>query len=225
MSLFTRLATLVGLIGALASIAAVAHAQEEFPPPQGKGRIVVVASGMSGVDHYRAVSREIAKLGYDVMLFDGNSMENTRGQGVKDAILKAEQAPHGLPGKVAIVGFSLGGGESLFWATPWDDQIAGVIEWYPATGFIQHVDFFVSRLKMPVLMFAGEADHFRDGCCLASKAHVLADAATAAGKDFQLYTYPGADHDFVIDGAHYDKAAYDDAFAKTADRLKQYLGD
>jgi hypothetical protein len=29
-----------------------AIAQKEFPPPQGKGRIVLVASGMSGPSHY-----------------------------------------------------------------------------------------------------------------------------------------------------------------------------
>ena len=224
MTLFFRLATMIAVIGCL-GLATVARAGEEFPPPQGKGRVVVVASGMSEPDHYRRVAKEISKLGYDVVLFDGNAMENTRGQGVKDAIAEAMHAPHGLPGKVAIVGFSLGGGETLFWGTPLEDQVAGVVEWYPATGFIQHVDFFVAHDKVPVLMFAGEADHFRDGCCLASKAHVIADAAVAGGRDFQLFTYPGADHDFVIDGAHYNPHAYDDAFAKTADQLKKYLGD
>ena len=33
-------------------IAALAQAQSEFPPPQGKGRIVVVVSGKSGAAHY-----------------------------------------------------------------------------------------------------------------------------------------------------------------------------
>ena len=98
---------------ALLSATSIAHAQQEFPPPQGKARVVVVASGMSGPEHYAAVSRELAQLGYDVVLFDGNPMEGTHGDGLKTAIQQALQMPHALPGKVALVSFSLGGGLSL----------------------------------------------------------------------------------------------------------------
>ena len=30
----------------------ISRAQKEFPPPQGKGRVVVVSSGASGPEHY-----------------------------------------------------------------------------------------------------------------------------------------------------------------------------
>jgi len=58
-------------MGILAGITAgpVAHAQQEFPPPRGKGGVVVVVSGMSGPAHYETVTREIAQLGYDAVLF------------------------------------------------------------------------------------------------------------------------------------------------------------
>jgi dienelactone hydrolase len=151
-------------------------------------------------------------------------MENTRGQGVKSAILQAQLAPHGLPGKVAVVGFSLGGGEALFWSIGWDDLIAGEVLWYPAQTFIHNIPGWTARIKTPVLMFAGEDDTFR-GCCLVGHAHELADAASAAGAPFTLVTYPGTDHDFVIDGAHYNQRSYDDAFAKTAAKLKEYFGE
>src|SRR5208283_2359900 len=121
-----------------------------------------------------------AKFGYDVVLFDGNEMKGTHGDGVKTAIQKAQQMPHALPGKVALVGFSLGGGMSLFYGTQWPDLVAGSVVWYPATTFIHDVPGFVSRLKVPVLMFAGEDDTYR-GCCLVTTARTLAAAATGSG--------------------------------------------
>jgi alpha/beta superfamily hydrolase len=221
---FSRLAAVIGVLACLIATS-VAHAQQEFPPPQGKGRVVVLASGMSGPEHYTTVAREIAELGYDVVLFDGNGMEGTHGDGVKTAILQAQQMPHALPGKVALVGFSLGGGMSLYYGTQWPDLVSGAVLWYPANSFIHDVPGFVSRLKVPLLVFAGEKDHFRNGCCTADGDRTLATASKAAGLPFELITYPDADHDFVKGGDHYNPKDYTDAFKRTADRLKVYFGD
>ena len=217
-----KLASLAALAGT--AFIFVAHAQQEFSPPQGKGRVVVVASGMSGPEHYTTVSRELAALGFDVVLFDSNPMEGTRGDGLHSAILQAQQMPHALPGKVALVGFSLGGGLSLYYGTQWPDLISGVIAWYPATTFIKDVPGFAARLKMPVLMFAGEKDTYRN-CCLVANAHTLADAAKSAGQPFDLITYPKTEHDFVKGGSHFNSEAYKDAFTRTSARLKELLGN
>jgi dienelactone hydrolase len=130
--------------------------------------------------------------------------------------------PHALPGKAAVVGFSLGGGMALYYASQWPDLVAGVVAWYPATTFIKDVPGFAARLKVPVLMFAGEKDTFRN-CCLVENARNLAAAAKAAGQPFELVTYPKTDHDFVKDGAHYNADSYKDAFQRTSARLKDYL--
>jgi dienelactone hydrolase len=222
MTIFSRFTLFIGILSCIPA-ATAAYAQQEFPPPQGKGRVVVLASGMSGPAHYATVAREIAKLGYDVVLFDGNAMKGTHGDGVKEAIGQARQMPHGLPGKVALVGFSLGGGMSLYYGTQWPDQVAGVVAWYPATSFIKDVPGFVDRLKVPVLMFAGEDDTYRN-CCTVSKAHILETAAKASGLPFELITYPGTEHDFVKGGRHYNAGSYNDALRRTADKLKSYLG-
>ena len=222
MTAMIRLAAAFGAMVLLAQ-ASGARAQTEFPPPQGSGHVVVVASGMSGPEHYQTVARDIAKLGYDVVLFDGNAMEGTHGAGVKSAILQAQQAPHALPGKVALVGFSLGGGMALYYGTQLPDLVTGTVVWYPATTFIKDLPGFAGRLQVPVLMFAGEADTFR-GCCLIDQARALAAAATAAGKPFELVTYPDTDHDFVRDGAHYNPQAYADGLQRTGARLKAYFG-
>ncbi|HEY1711003.1 MAG TPA: dienelactone hydrolase family protein [Rhizomicrobium sp.] len=201
-----------------------AAAQEEFPPPQGKGRLVVAVSGASGPDHYRAVAREIAKLGYDVVLFDGRPMEGTHGAALKSAIAQAQQMPGALPGKIGLVGFSLGGGIALGYGSGWSDTVAVDVVWYPATSAFHDIPGFAARIKAPVVMFAGEADTYRN-CCLIETAHALDAAAKAASAPFTLTTYPGVEHDFVIDGMHYDARTYSDAFAKTAAALKQYLGN
>ncbi|HTP77538.1 MAG TPA: dienelactone hydrolase family protein [Rhizomicrobium sp.] len=200
-----------------------ALAAEEIPPPQGKGRVVVVVSGQSGPDHYRLVAGKIAELGYDVVLFDGNPMEGTHGQGLRDAIAQALQMPHALPGKVGLVGFSLGGAMVLGFGSGWGDQVAVVAAWYPATTPIKDAAAFAGRLNVPVVMFAGESDTYKD-CCLIAKARELADAAKTVNAQFALTTYPDTDHDFVIGGSHFSHDAYDDAFAKTQAALKQYLG-
>src|SRR5580692_569531 len=130
MSFFSRVLPAAAAFACIAA-SAIVYAQQEFPPPQGKGRLVVLASGMSGPEHYTTVAREIAQLGYDVVLFDGNAMEGTHGAGVKTAILQAQQMPHAIHGKVALVGFSLGGGMSLYYGTQWPDLVSGAVLWYP----------------------------------------------------------------------------------------------
>jgi len=224
MKVFPRLAVFFGVFTCLGA-AAAAFAQQEFPPPQGKGRVVVLASGTSGPARYTTVAREIAELGYDVVLYDGNQMLGIHGDGVKADILEAQRMPHALPGKVALVGFSLGAGMYLYFAAQWPDLVAGEVLWYPMNNFIHDVPGFASRLKVPVLMFAGAKDRFHDGCCLADLDSKLAAASTKAGKTFQLIVYPDADHDFVKGEDHYNSKHYTDAFKRTADGLKVFLGD
>jgi len=224
MNAFPRLAAIIGVFACL-SAASVAQAQQEFPPPQGKGRVVVLASGTSGPARYTTVAREIAELGYDVVLYDGNQMMGTHGDGVKADILEAQQMPHALPGKVALVGFSVGGGMYFYFATQWPDLVAGAVLWYPMNNFIHDVPGFASRLKVPLLVFAGAKDHYRNGYCSAELDSKLAAASTAAGKQFQLVVYPDADHDFAKGGDHYNPKDHSDAFKRMAEKLKVFLGE
>ncbi|HUK31884.1 MAG TPA: dienelactone hydrolase family protein [Candidatus Acidoferrum sp.] len=216
----TWFSAMVGVLACLTA-ATAAKAQQEFPPPQGKGRVVVLASGTSGPAHYTTIAREIAELGYDVVLFDGNQMAGTTGDGVKTDIMEAQQMPHALPGKVALVGFSMGGGMYLYYATQWPDMVAGAVIFCPVNSFIHDVPGFASRLKVPVLMFAAAKDH---NCCLAELDNALAAASTAADKTFKLVVYADADHDFVKGEDRYNPKDYSDAFKRMADTLKEFLG-
>jgi len=198
-------------------------AQTEIPPPQGKGRVVVVISGQSGAERYKAPAEQIAGFGYDVILLDGNDLEGSHGQALREAVQAASTSAHGLPGKVGVVGFSLGGGEALAYATRWPDLVAGVVVWYPATMAIQHAADFASGIKVPVLMFAGESDHYKN-CCLIDTARALAAAASAGGKPLDLVTYPRTQHDFIFRGSDYNADATADSWERARARLAQYLG-
>ena len=223
MNRFGQLAAVAAL--GIAAVAPAARGQQEFPPPQGMGRLVVVASGMSGPEHYREVAADIAKLGYDVVLFDGNGEEHTQGQGVKRDIDKARAMTtgHALSGKVALVGFSLGGGMDLYYGTQLPDDVVGVVVWFPANQFIKDVPGFASRTQVPVVAFAGGKDHFRNDCCTADKDQALQQAVKGTGKSFELTVYPDANHDFVEGGEHYNKSASEDALQRTADALKTFF--
>jgi dienelactone hydrolase len=220
----TLLATLAVLL-----VPGLAAGQEEIPPPSGgKAPLVVVLSGATGSGNYRFMAGRIAALGYDVALFDSNALVKSRQveavrAAVKEAIAGARRLPNALPGKVGVVGFSQGGELALGFASMWSDEVAVVAAWYPATRSIKDAAAFAGRLRVPVVMFAGTADEYKF-CCMIDKARELAAAAKAANRPFELTAYPGVQHGFSIPGNGYNASVTDDALARTAAALKQYLG-
>ena len=149
-------------------------------------------------------------------------LEGSQRAAVETAIQQAQQMPHALPGKVAVVGLSLGGGMALLYATHLPNLVAGIVAWYPLTRPFQDAPSFVSNVSVPVLMFAGEDDTYKN-CCLIATARSLA-AASPSGTPLQVITYPATKHDFIIGGHNYNENSYKDAMQRTAARLKQYLG-
>lgn len=211
----------------------LATAQEEIPPPSGKGKLVVVLSGAGGSGTIRDVAARIAGASYDVVLFDSNAIVAAKQPGprpictaVLAAIAKARQMPHALPGKYGLVGFSLGGGMAFGYECPFTDEPAVVAAWYPVTSEIKDVTAFARRIKVPVVMFAGTADEYKF-CCMIGKAREIAAAAKAANAPFELTVYQGAPHAFAqtTAAATYDRNSTDDAFARTVAALKRHLGD
>jgi dienelactone hydrolase len=207
-----------------------ATAQEEISPPSGKDLLVVVLSGATGSGNYRLISKRIAALGYNVVLFDSNAIISAKKGGpwaepMRAAIARARQMPNALPGKIAVVGFSLGGGLALNYASQWNDDVAVVAAWYPSTSSsaLRDSKAFVARIKVPVVMFAGTADEYQF-CCMIDKAKELASAAKAVNAPLELTTYAGVGHGFSIPGTSYDQGSTDDALARTAAALKLYLG-
>jgi dienelactone hydrolase len=218
--MLSRLASVAGFAFSL-SVAAPANALE-IPPPSGKGPLVVMVSGQSGLSNYVTTAQKIAQFGYDVILLDGNDVEGSQGQKIMAAITQGEASPHVTPGKAGVIGFSLGGGEVLGWASHWSKVVAAVVVWYPATVLIANPASFGRGITVPVLMFAGENDTYKN-CCLIATARTLSAAAKSAGAPLDLVTYPGVGHGFTLPGRDYDAHAATDSFQRVAQRLAQYL--
>ena len=204
--------------------------QKEYEPPKGKGRVVVVVSGHSGPDNYAYVAEDFAEQGYYAVLVDGNDFWVKSGGSealLRSVITRSQQSPHALPGKVAVVGFSRGGGSSLTYATRMPELVSAVVVYYPATQHITNPDNFVSKMKVPTLMFAGGRDTYKNFCRIET-AWKLADAAKKSeGKVMlEVFEYPYAQHGFIIKSSKAwlptDTA---DAFRRTLSHLRQYSGE
>jgi len=203
--------------------------REIYIPSKEKGPAIVVVSGVSGTTAYREYSSKLAETGYYVVLIDGKDVlilpSDTRGQdgaaNLRKVIMEAQSAEKALSGKVALVGFSLGGGGVLLHGALLKDHVAAVVAYYPAiTRMGPNMQPLASQLKAPVLVLAGEQDRYRD-CCLVESMRALA----AAPKDvpFELIDYPDANHGFNLAIPQVYRAQdAADAWRRTTDFLKQY---
>jgi hypothetical protein len=146
-------------------------AEIDVPPPSGKGRAVIVISGIDCTSPYRDYAEKIAKLGYYAVLINGKNILSEDGQGgerLQKTIAKAQGSPGALPGKIAVIGFSLGGGGALDYAERQPGEVAVVIAYYPFTGFIAKttdMKSFVGNFQVPLVAFAGGKDAYNN-CCL-----------------------------------------------------------
>lgn len=206
---------------------AQAPAMQMFDPPGGKGRGVLAVSGQSGAKNYAAMAKDIAALGYNVALIDGNDVfkKDNAGLPAFNAAMAALQAsPKTAPGRIGVVGFSLGGAAALTYAARMPDRVAGVVAYYPFTAFIQNPDAFAGQVKVPTLMLAAGKDTYK-GCCLIDMARRLAQAGKAANPPLlQLVEYPAAEHGFILKGAQLRAGDSADALKRTAAHLKAQLG-
>ena len=175
--------------------AQTAYAPQKLPAP-----VVIVISGQSGPTSYQSYAAALADLGYYTVLLAGRDILNPGKDGpvnLRKAIARAQQAPQALPGKVAVVGFSLGGGGALVHAVGWPDQVSMVVAYYPFTSFKAPPTTLVKNFRVPVLMLAAELDRYNN-CCLIDAAQAIAAAAKDSGLDFELVVYPQANHGFNL---------------------------
>jgi dienelactone hydrolase len=207
-------------------------AQTAYAPPEKPGPVIIVISGQSGPNSYQSYAAELAKLGYYSVLLTGKDILNPELTGeanLKKAIDRAQRSPHAVPGKTAVIGFSLGGGGALYNATPLSDLVSVVVAYYPYTKtWADKMGWFVKRFQVPVLVMAAQRDRYMD-CCVVESMQAMETAAKQNGKQFQLVVYPEANHGFNLQtGAKGEPAgAYRrdddrDAWRRTVEMLKLY---
>ena len=206
--------------------AQTAYAPQKLPAP-----VVIVISGQSGPTSYQSYAAALADLGYYAVLVAGRDILNPGKDGpvnLRRAIIRAQQAPQAVPGKVAVIGFSLGGGGALSLAAAWPDQVSMVVAYYPFTSFKAGAVSMVKNFRVPVLMLAAELDRYNN-CCLIESAQAIAAAAKDGGQPFELVVYPQATHGFNLQtgAAGEPTKAYRaddsaDAWRRTVDSLRQH---
>jgi dienelactone hydrolase len=207
-------------------------AQTAYTPAKGHGPVIIVISGQTGPASYQTYAAELARLGYYSILLAGKDILNPQLTGpanLRKAIERAQRSPIAVKGKVAVIGFSLGGGGALYNATYMPDLVSMVIAYYPYTRtWANKIDSLVKRIQVPVLVLAAQRDRYKD-CCVIETARDMEAAAKARGTRFELVVYPEATHGFNLKtGARGEPAgAYRreddrDAWRRTVDMLKLY---
>lgn len=203
--------------------------QQEFYPANGKGRVVVVVTGHTGPRNYAYYAKDIAAQGYYAVLVNGNDFWRKdlgeRGRALfRGVVARAQQSPHALPGRAAVIGFSQGGAAALTWATRMSESVSAVVTYYPDTRSINNPDAFVSKMNVPTLMFAGVLDTYKD-CCVIERARQLAAAVAKEGGSsavLRVIEYPDAGHGFAIKySATWRSNDAADAFRRTLDYLSR----
>lgn len=225
-ALFAALLLVASPVAALAQ----APAQQEFDPPGGKpARAILFVSGQSGAANYVEVAKQYAAQGFYVSLIDGNDVfkPNNAGEApFKAAVARAMSSPKALPGKLLVVGSSLGGGAVMTYAARMPDQVAAVVAYFPYTAFVQNPANFAGQIKVPTLMLAAVKDSWKN-CCMIDMARNLAGASPKAGDKplLTLVEYKDAEHGFTLKGPAFRKADADDAVVRAVAHLRANMGE
>ena len=207
-------------------------AQTVYAPANGPGPVIIVISGQSGPASYQTYAAELSRLGYYTVLIAGKDILNpvhTGPANLKKAIDRAQRSPSTVKGKVAVIGFSLGGGGALYNAANMPDLVSVVIAYYPYTRtWSNKIDSLVKRFKVPVLVLAAQLDTYKD-CCVIDSMLAMKTSADGYGAKFDLIVYPEADHGFNLEtgakgepGRAYRRDDARDAWRRTIEMLRRY---
>jgi carboxymethylenebutenolidase len=220
-----------------------------YPSPNGNGTVrayrvqpakvsgklpgVVVAHENRGLNPYiEDVARRLGKAGFIALAPDGlTSVGGYPGNDDKGKELQQKVDPTKLmndffagiewlmnhdtsTGKVGITGFCYGGGVANAAAVAYP-ELAAAVPFYGR----QPKSEDVARIKAPLLLHYGELDQsINEGW------PAYEQALKAAGKTYEAYIYPGANHGFHNDSTpRYDEAAATLAWDRTLNWFRRYL--
>jgi alpha-beta hydrolase superfamily lysophospholipase len=200
----------------------------EYIPPQGSGAAVLILPGAGGPVVEEPFARDLARHGLDVLVVDAeNGLNESK---LTAAIQDALSSPHAASKKVAVIGFSLGGGYALRVATGLPETVGSVVLYYPVTDWVvwngATTRETVGSIKVPTLPLAGGADTYLNCCALANAERIEA-AAKELSAPLGLVVYPHAKHDFNVAAyaQSYRADDADDAFERTLAFVRRHQGD
>jgi dienelactone hydrolase len=194
--------------------------------PKQPGPVVIVISGASSSLYglYHDFTKAFADKGYYSVLLYGNEILRREGgrEALESAIGRARQAAEAVPGKAAVIGFSLGGGAALAFATGMPEAVSVVIAWYPSTSFVTDPERFAARVQLPTLVLQGERDRYQN-CCIVERVRAIEAAARSRGAPFELVVYPGAEHGFNLrSSSAYVRRDADDSWRRALEMLDKH---
>jgi dienelactone hydrolase len=192
-------------------------------PALEKGPAVILLSGLGGDSGYQSFADAVGKLGYVAFLADINNFIYTKadaGKNLQKLMEAVQQDSRVIPGKVAIIGFSLGGRIALVYGTSHTEKVSAVIAFYPAIIGLENMPQKATRVAVPTLILAGEKDRFFN-CCRIKSIREFEVAARKASVPVTLVSYPGAAHGFNLQTypTQYRAADAEDAW----ERAKSFL--
>ncbi len=133
---------------------------------------------------------------------------------VKDTVNSVAELP-GCTGRVAVLGFCLGGLMTFLTAVRYGVNAAVVYHGGDTEKYLGEIKSFDS----PLLMHLAEEDEF-----ISKAAQAEIKAALASKPNATIYSYPGQHHAFARhNGAHYNAAAAKLANGRTSEFLHQQL--
>lgn len=197
----------------------------------GKG-ILVIQEYWGLTKHIQEVCERFAQLGYTALapdLWDGTLTKDpdeafrllmaldidNMSKKLSGAV--AALHAHGASGKVAVIGFCMGGQLALYAGTSLPEQVAAVVDFY---GIHPKVTPDYSKLRAPVLGVFAENDSFVSP----EKGREIQKAVEAAGGKMDVHVYP-AGHAFFNDHRPevYDAKSAEDAWEKVKAFLTLHL--
>ena len=207
-------------------------------PKDGKnlGTVIVIHENRGLIGHIKDVARHFAKEGFAAIAVDcmgriGGSDQYNGSDEATEAIKKvnggmvAEDLTAALNymkkqsyvnGKVGVVGYCWGGGQSLNFATKNKDLNAAVVYYGRNPDPLDSV----ANIPCPVM-----GNYAEDDPNIMPGVEPLKAAMQKAGKSFDVKTYPGAKHAFNnnTNADRYNPEAAKDAWARTVSFFKKNL--
>lgn len=205
------------------------------PAPNGGPGVIVIQEWWGLVDHIKDVADRFAAAGFTSLapdFFHGKTAKSPDEAGKLFMALNIADAEKMLRGAseallshsactsktAGVVGFCMGGQLALYAASKNTDKISACVDFY---GIHPNVQPDFQNIKGPILGFFGE----KDSSVSPEKVKALSEKLTAAGKQHQFHTYPGASHAFFNDTRSevYDANAAADAWNRTLEFLRKYV--
>jgi dienelactone hydrolase len=202
--------------------ASAQNAREEFIPKTGQGSPVIAISGQSGIAMYRDNAAKLADAGYFVILVDGKDylfrtggdLDPVGKQRLQKLLNETVKDPRATLPKVALVGYSLGGGAVVQWALSESDLVSRAALFYPVVSRPgQDVTRSAAEIRYPVLVLTGALDKYMN-CCLVETMYQFQAEAKRLGASLELVVYPEADHGFNLQGDKYRAADAADSWSR-----------